>query len=96
MRNSAASIGTTMNSFERRLHDRKAGAGSIFFASPKRIYEGTLVNHSSRGLAIRVSDRFVIGEVLIIALPFDNAVPPKCKARVVWCNGKGLGVKFVR
>jgi Tfp pilus assembly protein PilZ len=96
MRNLAASIGTTLNSFERRLHDRKAGAGSIFFASPKRIYEGTLLNYSRRGLAIRVSDRFVIGEVIIVALPFENADPPKCKARVVWCNGKGLGMKFIR
>jgi hypothetical protein len=85
-----------MNSFERRLHDRKSGAGSIFFASPKRIYEGTLLNHSRSGLAIRVADRFVIGEVLIVALPFENAVPPKCKARVVWCNSKGFGVKFVQ
>ncbi len=96
MKNSAIDLRMSMNSLERRLHDRKPCAGSIFFASPKRIYEGTLLNYSPSGLAIRVSERFIEGETLIVALPFENAVPAKCKARVVWCNGKGLGAKFVR
>ncbi|MGE5258110.1 MAG: PilZ domain-containing protein [Hyphomicrobiales bacterium] len=85
-----------MDSFERRLHGRKPFSGSVFFASTKRIYEGALLNYSRSGLAVRVSERFVGGELLIVALPFENAVPPKCKARVVWCNGKEFGAKFVR
>jgi hypothetical protein len=96
MKAAAIDIRTNMDSPERRLHGRKPWTGSIFFASTKRIYEGTLLNYSRRGLAIRVSERFAKGEILIVALPFENVVPPKCKARVVWSNGKGLGVKFVR
>jgi hypothetical protein len=96
MKARATGIKTSMDSFERRWHDRKPFSGSIFFASSKRIYEGGLLNYSRSGLAIRVSDRFVAGEVLIVALPFEKAVPPKCKARVVWCNGKELGARFVR
>lgn len=96
MKAAAVDIGTSLNPSERRLHDRKPWAGSIFFASPKRIYEGTLLNYSRRGLAIRVSERFVKGDILIVALPFEKVVPPKCKARVIWCNGKELGAKFVR
>lgn len=92
----ATNIRTSMDSFERRLHGRRPFTGSIFFASSKRIYEGALLNYSRSGLAIRVSERFVGGEVLIVALPFENAVPTKCKARVVWCNGKEVGAKFVR
>jgi hypothetical protein len=85
-----------MDSFEQRLHGRKPFSGSIFFASTRRIYEGELLNYSRTGLAIRVSERFVGGELLIVALPFEKAIPPKCKARVVWCNGKEFGAKFVR
>ena len=96
MRNSAATISTQLSSPERRLHGRNPGSGSIFFASPKRIYEGALLNYSRSGLAIRVSERFVEGDILIVALPFEKAVPAKCRAKVVWCNGKGLGAKFVR
>jgi hypothetical protein len=96
MKNQAVDTRTSVNSLERRLHDRKSGAGSIFFASPQRIYEGTLLNYSRSGLAVRVSERFPEGQILIVALPFENAAPPKCKARVVWSNGKGFGAKFVR
>lgn len=96
MKAQATDIRTSMDSFERRLHGRKTLAGPIFFASSKRIYEGTLLNYSRSGMAIRVSERFVGGETLIVALPFEKATPPKCKARVVWCNGKELGVNFVR
>jgi hypothetical protein len=96
MKSLARDIRTSMDSFERRLHGRKPCSGSIFFASTKRIFEGALLNYSRSGLAIRVSERFVGGELLIVALPFEKAIPPKCKARVVWCNGKELGAKFVR
>jgi hypothetical protein len=96
MKNQAAYIRTRTNSLERRLHGRQPCGGSIFFASPKRIYEGTLLNYSRGGLAVRISERFSEGQILIVALPFENAAPPKCKARVVWCNGKGFGVRFLR
>lgn len=96
MKAAAIDIRASLNSSERRIHGRRPWTGSVFFASTKRIYEGTLLNYSRGGLAIRVSERFVKGEILIVALPFEKVVPPKCKARVVWSNGKGLGVKFVR
>jgi len=96
MKAPATDIRKSVDSFEQRLHDRKPFAGSIFFASSKRIYEGRLLNYSRSGLAIGVSERFVAGEILIVALPFEKAAAPKCRARVVWCNGKELGVKFIR
>jgi hypothetical protein len=85
-----------MNSLERRLHGRKTVSGPIFFASPKRIYEGALLNYSRSGLAIRVSEKFAEGQILIVALPFENGVPAKCKTKVAWCNGKAFGAKFIR
>lgn len=54
------------------------------------------MNFSQAGLGIKVPERFVEGENLIVAMPFDGAIPAKCPARVVWCNGRGFGAKFVR
>ncbi len=81
---------------ERRNVSRKVHSGSIFFATRKQLFEGELLNFSQAGLGIKVLERFVEGEVLIVAVPFDGATPAKCPARVVWCNGKGFGAKFVR
>lgn len=81
---------------ERRNFSRKAYSGSIFFATRKRLFEGELLNFSQSGLGVKVPERFVEGEVLIVAVPFDGATSAKCPARVVWCNGKGFGAKFVR
>ncbi len=81
---------------ERRNLSRKVYSGSIFFAARKQLFEGELLNFSQAGLGIKVPERFVEGENLIVAMPFDGAIPAKCPARVVWCNGRGLGAKFVR
>jgi hypothetical protein len=87
---------TDSNSKERRTLPRRTHSGFIFFATRKKLFEGELLNYSQAGLCIRVSEKFVEGEVLKVALPFEDAGPAKCPARVVWCNGKGLGAKFVR
>jgi hypothetical protein len=86
----------SINSKERRSFTRKAHSGFVFFAARKKLFEGELLNYSQGGLGIRVSEKFSEGENLIVALPFDNAQPAKCPARVVWCNGKGFGAKLVR
>ncbi len=81
---------------ERRNFSRKTYSGSIFFATRKQLFEGELLNFSQTGLGIKVLERFVEGEDLIVALPFDDSTAGKCPARVVWCNGKGFGAKFIR
>ena len=81
---------------ERRNFSRKAHSGSVFFATPKRLFEGELLNYSQAGLAVRVPEKLVEGENLIVALPFDGAMPAKRPAKVVWSNGKGFGAKFMR
>jgi hypothetical protein len=81
---------------ERRHFSRKTHSGSIFFATRKRLFEGELLNYSQSGLGIKVPEKFDEGENLTVALPFEEATPAKRPAKVVWCNGKGLGAKFVR
>lgn len=81
---------------ERRNFSRKLHSGSIFFATHKQFFEGELLNYSQTGLGIKIPERFVEGESLIVAMPFEGATPAKCPVRVVWCNGRVFGAKFVR
>jgi len=81
---------------ERRAFKRLVHSGSVFFAARKQLFEGNLLNYSRSGLHIKVPEKFAVGENLIVALPFENARPAKCPARVVWSNGKGFGAKLVR
>jgi Tfp pilus assembly protein PilZ len=96
MKPSSAKDKTSTHVQERRNFSRKVQSGSVFFATQKQLFEGELLNYSQGGLGIRVFEKFVEGENLIVALPFDDATPAKCSARVVWCNGKGFGAKYVR
>lgn len=81
---------------ERRNFSREAHSGSIFFATQKRLFEGEILNYSQAGLGVRIPEKLVEGENLIVALPFDGAKPAKRPAKVVWSNGKGFGAKFMR
>lgn len=81
---------------ERRNYSRKGHSGSIFFATRKRLFEGELLNYSQAGLGVRVPEKLVAGENLMVALPFDGATPAKRPAKVVWSDGKGFGAKFMR
>jgi PilZ domain len=81
---------------ERRIYNRKPHSGSIFFATKNQLFEGELLNYSQAGVCIRASEKFAEGEKLVVALPFDDASPAKCLARVIWCNGRGFGARLVR
>lgn len=81
---------------ERRSFKRQTRSGSVFFSARKKLFEGQLLNYSQNGLGIRAPEKFIVGERLIVALPFENAKPAKCSAKVVWCNGRGFGAKLVR
>jgi len=54
------------------------------------------LNFSQAGLGIKVLERFVEGENLMVALPYEDTTAAKCPARVVWCNGRGFGAKLIR
>lgn len=81
---------------ERRNFSRRRYSGSIFFAARKQLFEGELLNFSPAGLGVKVLQRFVEGENLIVALPYEDTTAAKCLARVVWCNGRGFGAKLIR
>lgn len=54
------------------------------------------MNFSPAGLGVKVLQRFVEGENLIVALPYEDTTAAKCLAKVVWCNGRGFGAKLIR
>lgn len=79
---------------ERRKEPRHTYSGTIFFATRKRLYEGELINHSLNGLFIKTKDFLTEGESVTVALPYSNAQNEKLTATIIWCDGKGIGVRF--
>ena len=81
--------------FERRKEPRKPYSGCIFFATDRRFYEAFLKDFSQHGLFIKTPEPFPIGQIIAVALPYSENKNDKRKARIVWCNREGFGVKFI-
>jgi len=81
---------------ERRLDDRQEYFGKIFFATKRRLYEGDLLNFSNKGLFIKSHVLLPVGKIITVAPPYTNAKDDKRRGRIVRCDGKGFGVKFIR
>jgi hypothetical protein len=79
---------------ERRKEPRHSYSGTIFFATRERLYEGELINHSLSGLFIKTEDFLSEGERVTVALPYSDEQNEKHMAIIIWCDGKGIGVKF--
>jgi len=82
--------------FERRIYPRTPYSGHIFFATKDRFFEGVLVNFSRYGLFIKISEPFVLEEILTIALPFIMVPQYKYKGQIVRCDKEGIGVELFR
>ena len=81
--------------FERRKEARIPYSGCILFTADRRFYEAVLKDFSRHGLFIRTPEPFPIGQIITVALPYSENKNDKRKARIVWCNHEGFGVKFI-
>ena len=79
---------------DRREHSRKDFYGQIYFATKRRIYEGTLKNLSPQGLFIESEEISNLGEPIFVALPSDDIYDLKFKGRIVWRTQKGFGARI--
>lgn len=79
---------------ERRTEKRQSCSEAIFFATRIRLYEGQLENYTRRGLFIRTTENFDIGEVVTVAIPFTEEVDDKRKGQILWKNQFGIGVEL--
>ncbi len=81
---------------ERRIGDRQAFFGKIFFATRTRLYEGDLLNYSKAGLFIKSHALLSVGNEIIVAPPYSKEKNDKRKATIVRSTGEGFGVKLIK
>ena len=81
---------------DRRKDPRHPFSRYVFFATPKRLYEGDLVNYSRGGICIQSPNIPPLGEVITVALPYVKEKNDKRKGQIVWCNDEGFGVEFFK
>ena len=88
-------IADTRKSFEKRIAVRQKYSGHTLFATTEGLCEGELENFSCYGLFIKTRKSLPIGEIVTCAIPYSKNMSYKRKGVVVWCNGKGFGVKLI-
>jgi hypothetical protein len=81
---------------ERRIGDRQAYFGKIFFATRTQLYEGDLLNYSKAGLFIKSHALLSVGNEIIVAPPYSKEKNDKREARIVRCTGEGFGIKLIK
>jgi hypothetical protein len=81
---------------EQRYHPRRSYSRSLRIATRKGVIEGTAKNISPSGIFIATRNTLAVDQILTVALPLKNGNLAKIPGRVVWTNGEGSGVKFLK
>ena len=68
--------------------------GSIFYSTELQLYEGEVKNYSTSGLFVKTKDKYSVGEMLNLALPYSKAKKSKHIGEVIWQNKEGVGVEL--
>ncbi|MGV7225109.1 MAG: PilZ domain-containing protein [Nitrospinales bacterium] len=78
-----------------RKHPRKSYKQSTMFSTRKGIFEGSTKDISASGVFIMSKKAFEVGEILTLALQYNDGKNLKIKGQIVWTNEEGFGIKFL-
>jgi Tfp pilus assembly protein PilZ len=78
-----------------RRHARKPYSRPVFFIAENRRYGGFTKNISSAGAFIKTHESLGVGQLLTVGIPLKKEKKAKVKARVVWSNPEGFGIRFL-
>ncbi len=78
-----------------RNHPRKLYKQTTMFSTENGIFEGTTKNISSCGVFIMSKKPFEVGQILTLALQYENGENVKIKGQIAWTNDEGFGLKFL-
>ena len=82
--------------FERRIEKRHASSEEIFFATPRRLYEGQLKDYSRNGLFIKTKEVLSVGEMITVVDPHPEGEDKKSEGQILWRNKEGFGIELCR
>ena len=78
-----------------RKHPRKPFFRDIGFRTRKGIHEGRSKNISASGLFIATEEKFEVGQLIKLNLPFKSKTA-RVLGQIAWVNEEGFGLKFVK
>jgi hypothetical protein len=81
---------------DRRKHPRRPFSASLRLATRDGVINGTTKNISPTGVFIASKKILEPGQILVAALPSKNGNEVMVTGRVMWSNGEGFGVKFLK
>lgn len=89
-------MGITKKVFDRRIESRLPYSGHIFFTTKSGFFEGELTNYSKHGLFIKTQEDLTLGEIVTVALPYEENRELKFQAQILWRNNEGYGLELLK
>lgn len=80
-----------------RVYIRKPCSEDTHFSANRELFRGTIKNISQGGIYIQTQERFVVGQEVVVAVPFGEANEDvKRNGKIVWQDRSGIAIQFMR
>ena len=89
-------MGKTKKIFDKRIELRITYVGHIFFTTKSGFFEGELTNYSRHGLFIKTQENLTLGEIITVALPYEENNRTKFQAQILRRGNGGYGLELLR
>ncbi|MBL0714793.1 MAG: PilZ domain-containing protein [Desulfosarcina sp.] len=82
---------------EARVYSRAPCSEDTHFSANRELFRGTIKNMSQGGIYVQTKERFVVGQEVMVAGPFnENQDDVKRLGKIVWHDHGGIAIQFIR
>ena len=89
-------IANRKNNMDQRVDERRPYSGQIFIVAKDGFKEGRLKDYSKSGLFIITKTLLSIGEIITVAIPYENDKLIKCQGKIIRRDKDGFGMELIR
>ena len=89
-------IASRKSNIDQREDERRPYSGQIFIVAKDGFNEGRLKDYSRSGLFIITKTRLSIGEIITVAIPYENDKLIKCRGKIIRKDKDGFGIELIR
>ena len=89
-------MGITKKKRDKRIGPRITYLGPIFFTTKSGFFEGELTNYSRHGFFMKTQEDLILGEIITVALPYEENNRTKFQAQILRRGNGGYGLELLR
>ena len=89
-------MGITKKKRDKRIDPRITYIGPIFFTTKSGFFDGELTNYNRHGLFIKTQENLTLGEIITVALPYEENNRTKFQAQILRRGNGGYGLELLR